>query len=213
MYLLSRRLAAWSLNCETRTTHRNFQRRSVRAPVGYRRPAESNRPESRCARRQPNRSGLPRRGLSGAVAMKRFWSKVRTARADDCWNWTAAVNTGGYGWFRLDGVSCGAHVVAWRLENGPIPDGSCVLHRCDNRLCVNPRHLFLGTKRDNNIDRANKGRSCKGDARSNAKLNSDEIRNIRESSETSAALSRKYQVSRTTIVLVRQGKKWAHIGG
>ena len=92
---------------------------------------------------------------------RRFWSKVRMGGSDECWDWTASVfrgEKGGYGRFLLAGKIRYAHRVAWRLTNGEIPDGLFVLHKCDNRRCCNPAHLFLGTKQDNADDMVAKGR-------------------------------------------------------
>lgn len=87
-----------------------------------------------------------------------FWAQVR--RDEACWEWQAARNSGGYGWFRFgpSRTSTGAHRVAYELVNGPIPAGLGVLHRCDNPPCCNPAHLFLGTNQDNVTDKVNKGR-------------------------------------------------------
>lgn len=99
----------------------------------------------------------------------RFWSKVSYGPSassmigQECWPWTGAASDEGYGRFLLNGRNGGyvmAHRYAWEQANGPIPDGLFVLHRCDNPRCVNPWHLFLGTKGDNNRDRAAKGRSA-----------------------------------------------------
>lgn len=95
---------------------------------------------------------------------KRFWSKVN--KSGDCWLWTASKRNKGYGAFVyvVDGeiVQGRAHRFSWELHFGPIPEGLCVLHKCDTPACVRPSHLFLGSKADNNRDMHEKGRSVPG---------------------------------------------------
>lgn len=88
---------------------------------------------------------------------ERFWAKVE--KGDGCWLWTASVNRRGYGKFKLRSyVQVSAPRVAWMLTNGEVPDGMFVCHTCDNPLCVNPSHLWIGTCADNNRDMMEKGR-------------------------------------------------------
>lgn len=85
---------------------------------------------------------------------------------DGCHIWIGSINTSGYGRLRFNGkASEGAHRASWVINNGPIPDGMHVLHTCDVRRCVNPKHLWLGTNADNVRDKCEKGRhNCgKGD--------------------------------------------------
>ena len=108
---------------------------------------------SRYARKTPS-SQL----LDGTVLWRRFWAKVR--KTDACWLWTGATSTG-YGQFKHSGLNAtvSAHRLAYESLIGPIPLGSCVMHRCDVPACVNPAHLALGTHADNMRDSSLKGRA------------------------------------------------------
>ncbi len=96
--------------------------------------------------------------------VERFWEKVEVRRREDeCWEWHGA-KARGYGQIvkaGRGGKLLRAHRVSWELEHGPIPDGLIVRHRCDNRGCVNPSHLELGTRKDNNHDMSVRDRGIK----------------------------------------------------
>ena len=96
------------------------------------------------------------------TVMSRFSSKYSVDGRTGCWNWTASVRDNGYGQMQTHKKVERAHRVSWEIHRGEIPDGMFVLHRCDNRLCVNPDHLYLGTHADNMRDITERGRSSKG---------------------------------------------------
>jgi len=117
---------------------------------------------------------------------ERFWKYVQ--KGPDCWIWTSKSRANfGYGVINLGGRNGKierAHRVSWMLHNGAIPDGIFVLHRCDVPLCVNPDHLFLGTRDDNNKDMSKKGRA-RGPSFNRAehpmtKLSDSDVSKIRE---------------------------------
>lgn len=138
----------------------------------------------------------------------RFWDKF--SRPDTgCWNWTGATTSSGYGQIGRSRSGSGKIVasrVAWMLWFGPVPDGLFVLHSCDNRLCVRPDHLFLGTKQDNAVDCINKGRYI-GAARLDS-LSVNAIRQRRYNGESEKSLAQAYHVHRSTINRIVNRKRW-----
>jgi len=114
----------------------------------------------------------------------RFWEKVYIRGNDDCWEWRAFIHPKGYGTIAINRKMFGAHRVAWELTYGEIPEGLFVLHHCDNRKCCNPKHLFLGTIKDNAQDMALKGRGRvpdnRGEKHGMNKLTEEQIKHIRE---------------------------------
>ena len=142
---------------------------------------------------------------------KRFWDKINKLGPGDCWEWTAA-KASGYGHVTIRGKNKRAHRVMWELKVGPIPDGLCVLHHCDNRACVNPQHLFLGTKADNTRDMISKNRDrIVGVKNTQSKLTPYDVVEIRESPEIQRVLADRYGVARETISAVKTRQNWGHI--
>lgn len=153
----------------------------------------------------------------------RFWAKVDRRGPDECWLWTASVNSSGYGRIGLGKRGQGsisAHRLSYELANGPIPDGegyhgTCVLHRCDTPACVNPAHLFLGTQADNLTDAAEKGRMHPGEAHGMARLTESQIREIRRLYKPYVVprrvLAERFGVADTTIQAIIEQRSWAHV--
>lgn len=154
--------------------------------------------------------------------MIRFWSKVEKGGPDDCWLWMRSRDQGGYGRFGIGTRRMRAHVVAWEMSTGePVPSGLFVCHSCDNRGCVNPAHLWLGTAADNAADMAAKGRAHRwGGARRGvknpaAKLYPEAVRQIRHvcanGMKTQEQLAENFGVRQGTIAKVVRRETWGHV--
>lgn len=144
---------------------------------------------------------------------KRFWSKVKKQKNEECWEWQASCDRKGYGQFSINRVMVRAHRVAWQILKGSIPEGKCVLHHCDNRKCVNPNHLFIGTVKDNQQDMVKKQRY----ALNCVKLKSHDIFEIRKKyasgNITQYQLAAEFKISQAQISEIVRGKHWKCVGG
>ncbi len=146
------------------------------------------------------------------MTLKDFDARWMPEPFSGCWLWTGMIKDSGYGRFHIrPGVEERAHRAAWEFYRGTIPKGKCVLHKCDVRACVNPDHLFIGSKFDNIRDCISKGRFQKGTLNGGAKLNESQVVAIRSSMAKCSALSRQFDVGKTTIRYIRNGKLWKHI--
>lgn len=145
---------------------------------------------------------------------ERFLSKFIQGAPDECWNWSACLDKHGYGHMGGGKVNYPAHRFSYSHFIGPIPAGMCVCHTCDNRACVNPAHLFLGTSQDNTADRTRKGRSAKGERSPKAKLTPDQAREIlarSKAGEGRASLGREFGITETAVRFIATGKNWKHL--
>lgn len=157
---------------------------------------------------------------------ERFWTKVKKGRGKDaCWEWTGGKNNKGYGTFMpVSPRNRLAHRVSWAMSQGitidEIPEGTSILHHCDNPLCVRPAHLFTGSIRDNAIDMVKKGRGRyvvhHGPDNGFSKLTEDDVREIRriyatDHSVTQKDLAERFGVSKGLISRIWTRMRWKHV--
>ena len=181
-------------------------------PAHLRDSAEAQRDAS-ATKRQRN----PEQAIVLSDAEKRrFWEKVKRSDLLECWEWVGGRSAFGHGRFKASGRLLSPHRVAWVLSTGEqIPPGMAVCHRCDVPSCLNPAHLFLGTKGENNADMATKGRSARGAANGRAKLTEELVRDLRAeyaAGETSyRKMAVKYGLDKKTIERVVRRTTWRDV--
>lgn len=145
-----------------------------------------------------------------------FWNKAVISSRTGCWEWTASKTGTRYGKTHINGKEFSAHRISFYIFFGIDPMGKCVCHKCDNPLCINPNHLFLGTYKDNIVDMISKGRDTMiGERNSMAKLTEKNVLSIREQYSiggvTYKQLAIKHGVSITVIHQVVKGEIWSHV--
>ena len=151
--------------------------------------------------------------LGSVVMFGRYKAKIKVNIKTDCHEWIGSINDSGYGAFVVNGKREFAHRVAMRLQGYTLSGGECVLHKCDNPKCVNPEHLFIGTRMDNNADAKRKGhhRFAIGELQGCAKLTEEAVLEIRASNKSNRKLAAYYGVGYSTIKDARNGKTWKHV--
>jgi len=149
---------------------------------------------------------------------KRFFNKVKKTK--NCWFWIGATNKkeDGYGLLWIKRKRNLAHRISWKIHNGFIPKNKLVLHKCDIKLCVNPKHLFIGSQKDNMEDMFKKHRNAifVGEDNKNHKLTDKQVKEIRRKyipwKYSMYKLGREYKVSaKSCILAIIQGRTWKHI--
>lgn len=166
-----------------------------------------------CGEHQSSKPGVTGSTPVGRTDLhNRFWSHVD--RSGECWLWTARRSRQGYGHFQVDGCPRQAHRVAFWLTYGHAPDGLVVRHTCDERACVRPDHLVLGTQADNCRDAVERRRHSFGERNGQSKLTDVDVCEIRFRSvcgERQADIARAFGVSGTTIRNVVKRRLWRHV--
>lgn len=142
-------------------------------------------------------------------------------QTNGCWIWKNVIANNGYPILQMgkhagpNHVRVAAHRFSYELHNETvIPSGMCVCHKCDNRACVNPEHLFLGTQDDNMQDMIRKGRKTVGEKVSNSKITAEDVQKIcemRESGLTFVSIARQFNLTKTSVARIVKGKAWKHI--
>jgi hypothetical protein len=141
--------------------------------------------------------------MASEPAEIRFKRKIGFDYETGCWPWMGCIGNRGYG--VISHIS--THRLSWELHRGPIPNGKHVLHSCDNKRCVNPSHLFIGSQADNMKDMTLKGRHGR------RKLTDDQVREIYSSPLTQMELSRRFGVAQTKISDIKLKKNYKHVLG
>lgn len=148
---------------------------------------------------------------------KRFYSYVELIPFSECWWWTGNLSRQGYGSFYVNKKTLGAHRYSYTLNKGPIDEGLFVCHSCDNPMCVNPDHLWLGTPLDNARDAMTKGRICMGERAPKAKLTGEIVKRMRDMHYIDGVkqnvLAEMFGVSNPVAHYAITGKTWKHIKG
>jgi len=142
---------------------------------------------------------------------ERFWEKVDVRRPDECWFWLASKDQYGYGQISIDGnIRRATHVLFYLRHNYWPPKGKQANHTCDNPPCMNPRHLYLGTKKSNTRDmmQRKRNRTFRGEHNGRSKLTEKQVQEIRVGLQFQNKLAEKYGVAPSTISRIKAGKRW-----
>lgn len=172
--------------------------------------SEENRRKARERMRQKRRAnGVKERKIK--TLEERLWDRVSVDKNTGCLLWGGHCGHAGHGQIGANGKVLRVHRVSWEINNGPIPDGLNVLHKCDTPNCVNPNHLFLGSQKDNMADMKAKNRSTKGIKHGNSKLTDDVVRRIRKDRRRLVEIASDYGIAISTASQVRSGQGWSHV--
>ncbi|MEI9569483.1 HNH endonuclease signature motif containing protein [Atlantibacter hermannii] len=149
---------------------------------------------------------LPRKSKSLEDRLLAGFKKV-----GECWVWNKSVASSGYGQIRLNYKNLRANRASYMVFKGEIPDGMVVRHTCDNKLCINPDHLILGSCKDNSQDMVERNRQAKGTRNGRCKLSETKVQEIKDSTLSCGQLAKKFGISRGHAHRIKSGLAWAFI--
>lgn len=155
-----------------------------------------------------------REGVYNKPFLSSLFARVEIDPITRCWLWQRSTDSKGYGLVCKDGKgNQKVHRVVYELAIGDIPDGMLVLHRCDNRPCCNPFHLFLGTDKDNSDDKVLKGRErrLRGEQVHNARLTEADVLAIRADHRTQNEIAKEYGLAQTTVSAIKRRVNWSYL--
>lgn len=132
-------------------------------------------------------------------------------QANGCWNWTGCLNSNGYGQIRINGRAILSHRASFEASIRSLQPSEQVLHRCDNPLCCNPDHLFVGDPAANSDDKVSKGRQAKGFRLPHTKLSPEQVVEIRASSESQSAIALRYGIAQSNVSRIKRGLRRADL--
>lgn len=143
-----------------------------------------------------------------------FLSKVDTHGFSkyECWEWLGAGKGNGYGNVTIDGKQIGAHRASYLMFRGEIPEGMDVCHKCDNRSCVNPSHLFVATRAANMADMAQRGRGYGGCRKHLREAQVQEVRRRVQAGVHAAEVARQMDINQSTVSAIIRGDSYVGIG-
>lgn len=167
----------------------------------------------------PSWKGSSVKSKSPENTLERFWAKVYRGPETDCWIWFGCRLATGYGKMAVNGIEVGAHRLSWEIHFGEIPQGMHICHECDNPSCVNPDHIFPGTRGDNMADMARKKRNrhSNGELKRFRKngLCAGRVHGIRRlyaaTKLTTHEIAKEFGIWPTAVNAIINGRSWGHL--